>query len=452
MLPGHFLLTLAAVLLLMVPRRYAAAVFLTGAIFIPMGITLTLGNLNFFPIRVLALSGLVRIVLRSEWPRQFPTRSDRYVIAFGIICLLSSLGHNDPRATFIYNVGTGIDALGAYFLFRAWVREWDEVVGLMRLMLVLAIPLVFFMAIEYVTHRNLFSYVGGIPIESAMREGSVRARGPFRHSILAGTYGALCLPIAVAFWRRERLRATIGVVCSLAIVFFSTSGGPLMTLASVILALILWRYRVHLRTIIRSCIVLLLILHFFVMKAPVWYLMARIDVSGNAWHRAKIIDSAIKYFHEWWLAGTDVTRHWMPYGLRGQPDACDITNQYIGYGVRGGIFLMLAFALILGSCFKQLSAALRSLSEADRNRQFAVWCLGCVLFGHVYTMFGVNYYDQSIAVLYSFIGLVAGATCWTPITDLDQQEWLECGERTEPGTLGGAYSGAEIQRSTLISH
>jgi hypothetical protein len=299
-----------------------------------------------------------------------------------------------------------LDAVGTYFLFRCWIRDWDDVLGFMRAMLLFLIPLMFFMVIEFITHRNLFSYLGGISIESAMREGSIRARGPFRHSILAGTFGALCLPMAVALWRSNPWLARIGAGCALLIVFVSTSGGPIMTLAYVIVVLVLWRYRIHLRTIIRCVIFCLLILHFFIMKVPVWYLMAKIDVGGGGWYRARLIDKAIQHFNEWWLAGTDYTRHWAATGIHWSADASDITNQYLGYGVGGGILSVILFIGILTCCFKQLSGALRHLAESPQL-QFVVWCLGCVLFGHVITMLSVSYYDQSIALLWSLFAVIA---------------------------------------------
>jgi hypothetical protein len=180
------------------------------------------------------------------------------------------------------------------------------------------------------------------------------------------------------------------------------------------------------------------------MKVPVWYLMAKIDVGGGGWYRARLIDKAIEYFDEWWLAGTDVTRHWAATGIHWSADASDITNQYLGYGVCGGILSVILFIGILTCCFKQLSGALRHLAEF-RQLQFTVWCLGCVLFGHVVSMLSVSYYDQSIAVLYSFLGVIALGQYWFSPVEPDHQPVPEPADMGEMEVVESGSGGAEMQ-------
>jgi hypothetical protein len=422
---GYYLLPLFILLLLGVPRRHAAIVFLSGAIFIPMGISFALGNVNLFPARILVMTGLLRSVVRLEMRYWSPTRTDLYMLVFGLIYLVSSFGHNDVGSTFVNHAAKVLDTVGLYALFRCWIRDWDEALRLMRLMLIFTIPLAFFMAIEFLTHRNLFSYIGGISMESQLRNGSIRARGPFRHEILAGTFGAVALPFTIALWRSYPLIARIALGCSLVIVVVSTSSGPIMTSGAVVFALVLWRYRTHLKAVIRSCLAGLLILHFFVMKVPVWYLMAKFDLGGSGWHRARLIDRAIEFLNEWWLCGTDYTRHWMPTGTSWSPDASDITNQYIAYGVVGGLPLMLAFIAILASCFKRLSNSLKCLPEFQIDLKFAIWCFGCALFGHAITMLSVSYYDQSEAIFYCFVAVITSGLCWVPVVEWDEESLPE---------------------------
>ena len=85
------------------------------------------------------------------------------------------------------------------------------------------------------------------------------------------------------------------------------------------------------------------------MNAPIYYLLARIDFTGSStsYYRAALIDSAFKHLNEWWLGGTDYTRHWMPTGALWNEDQADITNHYIKMGVVGGLPLMLLFIGVL---------------------------------------------------------------------------------------------------------
>ena len=56
--------------------------------------------------------------------------------------------------------------------------------------------------------------------------GKIRANGPFLHSILAGTVGAVCMPLAVLFWQRNRKLCLLGVLATGLIVVSSSSSGP----------------------------------------------------------------------------------------------------------------------------------------------------------------------------------------------------------------------------------
>ncbi len=406
MLLGPYLLPLIVTLLLLVPRKYAPAAFLGGAIFLPVGAGVMLASFNLTPVRLLIATGILRCILRRETPALFPLAADRLFALFALVALGTSFFHDDVAGTTVYHVALSIDILGTYFLFRIWIGNRQDVLLFLQWILIFAAPLALFMAMEFVTGKNLFNFVGGIPVESALRGDRVRARGPFRHAILAGTYGGVALPLAIALWQTNRRIAWIGLVSGFLIVLASTSGGPVMTLGSVLVALWLWRYRARLRVILWSAVASLLLLHL-IMNAPVWYLIARVEIGGGGYYRAKLIDSAIKYLNEWWLAGTDATRHWMPSGVKWSEDAADITNGYLSFGVLGGLPLMLTFIGIITISFRHLARAYKCLGHFDERDKFIVWCIGASLFGHAVSMMSIRYYDQFAVVFYSFLAVLA---------------------------------------------
>ncbi|MGB9553516.1 MAG: O-antigen ligase family protein, partial [bacterium] len=264
---------------------------------------------------------------------------------------------------------------------------------------------------EQFTHRNMFSFFGGVGETPAFREGHFRSQGPFRHSILAGTVGAVCFPLVVGIWRTNPLGAKLGVVACLMMVVTSFSSGPVMSLIWGILALIAWRWRDQTRKILVGAVVGYVFLDL-IMKAPAYYLIARIDITGGStgWHRAKLIESAIEHLSEWWLYGTDYTRHWMPTGVSWSPDHTDITNHYIQMGVLGGLPLMILFILGLWWGFKYVGQIVRGeqIVQGSRNdeQKFLAWALGSSLFSHAVTSVGVSFFDQSFLFLY----LVLAAT------------------------------------------
>lgn len=415
MQPGHYLLILAIILIIAAPTRIAAAVFLAAATFIPMGISFNLASLNFYPVRLLVLGGIIRVCVRSERPKPFPIQPDWFLLLFGIFALVSSAFHKEPGNAFIFRGGLAFDTLGTYFLIRTWISSWEDVGYLIKFWILLTIPLAVFMVVETITAKNLLSLIGGIPADSAIRGGQIRARGPFRHSILAGTMGGICLSLAAGFLRQRKPLFYLVSATSILVVVASRSSGPLMTLAAAGFGLWFWRYRSHLRLVMWITVFALFVLHFFIMKAPVWFLIAHISIGGGGgFYRAKLIDSAITHISEWWLAGTDYTRHWMPSGIAWSADATDITNNYLRLGVIGGLPLMLAFMAILRLSFKYLGKALQHVHNNVRL-EFTIWSLGAALFAHVISMISVNYYDQSSALLFVLLAvIISGSITFRP--------------------------------------
>jgi hypothetical protein len=191
------------------------------------------------------------------------------------------------------------------------------------------------------------------------------------------------------------------------IVLTSASSGPLLSVISGVFALVVWRWR-HWTKYMRVAAVVGYVLLELVMKAPAYYLIARIPlIGGNAYHRAALIEAAVTHFKEWWFAGTDYTRHWMPSGVSWSPEHADITSHYVGQGVKGGLLLMLLFICLLWIGFRYVGEILRLWSDEPVKRQFLVWSLGASLFAQAASCFSVAYFDQSILFLYLNLALIA---------------------------------------------
>src|SRR5262249_37069195 len=161
--------------------------------------------------------------------------------------------------------------------------------------------------VEKYAYENVFGIMGG-PGSINIREGHVRAYGPFAHSILAGTVGATLVPMALCLWRHDRWRAVIGLSVGTAIVFASTSSGPVMMVVFTMLGMMIWPVRAGLRLIRWAALAAVICLDM-IMKDPVYFLMARIDITGGStgWYRAQLIRSSLEHFDEWWATGTDYT-------------------------------------------------------------------------------------------------------------------------------------------------
>src|SRR5262249_51427577 len=154
-----------------------------------------------------------------------------------------------------------------------------------------------------------------------------------------------------------------GMIFCVIIVWLSNSGGPTSALGVAILGWLLWRIRMRMK-LFRWGIVAGLAGLALVMKAPVWYILDRVSAitGGTGWHRSYLIDVAIRHLGQWWLAGMSIsdTSDWFPYTIVITGGA-DITNQFLIFGLAGGLVSMALLIAMLYRAFSALGIALDSV-------------------------------------------------------------------------------------------
>jgi hypothetical protein len=187
------------------------------------------------------------------------------------------------------------------------------------------------------------------------------------------------------------------------IIFTAASSGPYLTALIAIAGLLFWRLRKYMRALRWGVVVVLVALHL-VMKSPVWFILARVDVvSGSTgFHRAYLIDRAVATFSQWWLLGIKSTE------LFGEQIHGDITNQYIMEGINSGFLTMILFILIIVNCFRVIGRIAKRKDLSLNVRQTA-WAMGAVLFAHAITFLSISYFDQNVVNWYLLLALIA--TC-----------------------------------------
>jgi hypothetical protein len=376
-----------------------------------LGQAVEVGPFTFTVIRILAVIGAIRVILRREWLTGGLSRMDSLMLLWSSWALLSSAFHDDVAAALISRLGMVYNACAVYFLIRTFCKSIDDVVSLCKLTAIALIPVAAEMTYEHIAFRNLFSILGGVSETPMVRDGKIRALGPFAHPILAGTVGAVCFPIMMGIWRENTRVALAGMAACLTIVFLSASSGPVMSLVAGIGAVVMWCYRDHMRRIRWLAIGTYVALDA-VMNAPAYYIMGRLDITGSStgYHRAALIESAMRHLDEWWLSGTDYTRHWMPTGVTWSPDHTDITNHYLSMGVTGGLLLVALFIAILASGFRVVGETVQAKEGVFPEYHFVFWTLGAALFTHCVTAMSVSYFDQSFLFLYLTLAMIDSAS------------------------------------------
>ncbi|MGA2424379.1 MAG: hypothetical protein ABSG07_10265 [Terriglobales bacterium] len=394
-------LVLAVVLIFVLPRRFAVVPLLLTMLLTPSGQNLYIGGVHLFVTRLLILAGLVRVIT-SKAPAGFLPRGlatlDKIFLVWALYRATAVILLFGQTGAIVNQVGFLLDALGGYFVLRSLIREEQDVQTLVKIFAVVAVVSACEMIHEKTTGRNVFALLGGIRPTPEIRNGSLRAQAAFAISIAAGTFGATTFPLFVWLWSRAKQRAIalVAAMASTVMVFACASSTPVMAWAGGIGAMFLWSIRKKMRWLRWAIIAALLVLSA-VMKAPVWFLIARVDlVSGSSgYDRALLIDNFIRHFSGWWLIGTHDNVNW---GW----DMWDQCNQFVTEGETGGLIAFVCFIAMFVVCFKLVGRARRRV-EGNRRAEWSCWLLGVTIFAQILAFLGLDYFDQSIFVWYALL-------------------------------------------------
>ncbi len=408
-------------LILCLPRKHVVVPLLFGALLIPMGQMLVVGGIHLMVVRILVLAGCARLIWSKFASRIGPLTGgfnsvDKAFSAWAFFFALNFiLMWMEPQAL-INRLGFLLDVFGMYFVLRFLIQDEQDVRRVFKLFAIFAGIMAVCMIAEQLTGRNVFGFIGNDSFPE-VREGRIRSQGAFRHSILAGTFGATLLPLAVGFWKDQKLKglAILSVISSTIITFTSASSTPLLAYVAGILALFLWPLRNQMRFVRWGIVITLVALHL-VMKAPVWALIARIDIVGGSSgdHRYQLVNQCINHFSEWWLLGA---KHYGNWGW----DIFDVSNQYVGYAVSGGLVTLVCFILIISRSFGRLGTA-RKVASGNRKQEWLMWSFGAALFANVVAFVGVSYWDQMQVVWFALLAAISGATAHVMHSSVVQPE------------------------------
>jgi hypothetical protein len=388
-----------AVVLFLLPRQYFIVPFIVCACFIPADQRMIVMDLDFTPLRILVVIGVLRLLLKGE---TIPLRwnvLDKLIFAWAVVGACVFIIQWMDAKMLVFKCGILFDVIGMYWLFRQSLECWDDVALVFKVLAVCCILLAPFVVFEKTTGKNPFDVFG--KAETTMRENEYRCQATFSHSIILGSFFATLVPCFIAlaktlrWWYISWFAAGVSVLA----VFASASSTPLFVLAFMLMLMLSFHFRRFGKYALIGAFVMAMGLHLL-MEAPVWHLISRVSaVAGSTgWHRYVLIDNAVSHFHEWAMIGCKTTEHW-GYGM------IDVTNQYIVEGIRGGVATLV---LMLVALYLMLRTAWRfSLQEMSIDRQWLGWGV-CVMFiGHCVTFLGVFYVGQMRMFLYLTFAVVS---------------------------------------------
>lgn len=402
---GIALCLIGAFIIVLVPLRHAFVPLISFGILIPMRAHWELGGLDFFSVRILAYAALAKFILCKPNVELKLNRIDKFFFAFFIVRMLVNLISVRTGESFLHPIAITVDAIGIYLLARLLIQTSTDFNRYHKLLALLCVFVGAAMLVERISEVNLFTHLGGrVP---TYRDGLIRSNGPFSHSILAGTFGAVLVPIFLSLRkivdRKHRPLYVAGTAGAVLMVVTTQSSGPLFSLfAGIAVYIFLWPFRARLRPLRWGIGVGLLVLHF-TMKAPVWALINRVPlVSGSqGYHRYKLIDNFISNWRDWVFVGTDSFADWGYFMF-------DLSNMYVFTGAQSGLVGLVLFFLLLATVFRQIGVALKSAREVgDRQSEWLYWALGSTFFAHAISFIGVVYWDQMQLLFYTQVAFVA---------------------------------------------
>jgi hypothetical protein len=369
-----------------------------GCLYLTYGAGYNIAGFNAQPTRMLGYFCFLRVIAKREFSFAELTRTDKALFVLYVYSTLILLIRQQGEGAPLWCARL-LDVTLTYVAFRGLLKSPEEFRWLLGVLALLLVPYVAILAVERTAGKNLFALVGS-DAEIWTRDGAVRCYGSFRHPSLLGSLGACFLPlfIGLAWDRRLRGRAALGAVLCLAIVAFSHSGGPISVLLVVVVGWLLWRIREKMQ-LFRCWFCALILLLAVVMKAPVWYLLARISAftGGTGWHRSYLIDVAFQHLNQWWLVGMreEATADWFPYILPTVGGA-DITNQFLSFGTNAGLVAIGLFIILIYCAFSQVGRALAWVRQTPevQGEEPLLWALGVALAANISNWLGISYFDQ----------------------------------------------------------
>jgi hypothetical protein len=402
------ILLIAIVLIFVLSRSKVIVPFLLAFFAIPIGQVLVVGGFHFTVLRILILAGLARMVIsRKSSVAKFPggfNGIDQVTVLWAVsAAIIISLQWMQTQAL-INALGTLIETLGAYVVVRFLIPDTDGIRLTIKTLAVICAIQGVCMIGEKITHFNVFGLIGGISTDVTLRDGHVRSAGVMG-CLYAGAFAGALVPLFLWLWTevKSRLTAFVGIVGATVMVITSYSSTSYMAIGGGLIALAFWPLRKSMRLVRWGFVAMLVSLHM-VMKAPVWALIARIDLTGSSSgdHRYELLDNCIRHFWDWWLLGS---RHYNDWGW----GMWDLANQFVAVALTGGLLTLIFYIAIFKRSFADIGTT-RKLIEGDKRQEWVLWCFGAPLFATIVASFGINYVPQMLTGFFALLACISVVT------------------------------------------
>lgn len=413
----------ASLIILCVRPVRALAVYLTVLMWYPTYLPITLGTIDITASRIVVTVLLLKCLANRDLSNKFRwCPLDTWVVFYMLVCVIipfiSSVTHTfmqslENRGGFLF------DSLFVYIVARLCLANRPAMIALIKWIALASIPLALLGIIETTTGWQPFFPLHllspwGIRGVSMSRFGLYRAIGPFPQPILFGSFFVMLLPLVyclrnVSDYPRILAYLLTGIVIAGAL--SSMSGGPWLLIGVAIFCMVMERFKHWIKLALIGFMICCIFVEFASNRHFHHVFLTRINpLGGAAYHRARLIDSAIQTFDEWWLVGyRGLDPGWLPISAI---TFTDVTNMYLVNGVRYGILGIIAFCGML-ICGMREMVRLHNSSNDPALRSWA-WTLGSVLLIVIFASIGSNIRGQVQFLFYVILGMTGSSSNLRP--------------------------------------
>lgn len=396
---GFTVFFICAVLLLSTSRSKATLPILILMCFVSAQQRFSVFGADFSLMRILLLLGIARIMIKGEWKYFRYNKIDRLVLFWFGATTIAYVALRGDFSAVIYQVARAIDVLAIYFIFRVFIKDDEDLSNFIKYIVIIACAVSIFFVIEFVVGRNLFSIFGGVPEFTSMRDGRIRAQGPFPHPILAGCFWAALVSFGWAYTKvHGKIVGYIGIMAMIFMIITSASSTSVLSFSAGLAGILFYKYRRKLRGVVISSLVMITFLSI-ALKGPPWSLFAKLNVIGGSsgYHRYYLIDEAVNHVSEWWLFGTISSAHW-GWGL------WDITNTFVAAAARGGLLGLVLFNILV---FSSLSVTYYVVKRVEKHNLIFAWAIFVSLFVDLVSFQGVTFLGQIEGIWFAKVAMAA---------------------------------------------
>ena len=400
---GATVFVVVAIWTIMCPRKFLTWAPIFIACFISPAQRFAFLTIDLDFLRAITILAVLRILVLGELGQTRIRAIDYCVFAMSLATVLAVSARTGGAQT-ITEIGRGVDSVGIYLIGRAAVRNWQDLKCCLLGAAIAAVPVMIFFTIEQFTQWNFFSLLGGVPEQTSMREGQLRAQGAFTHPIIAGffwtTFAAMFIGVILSKGRTIATTFTgwVGTISAVVIALMTNSSTPIAGLIVVAGCWLCFPYRMYLRTIRWTVFCCLMFIHIIHTKGVHAFVFVNFSfVAGSTGrHRYLLIDGALTNIFDWAL-----------YGSRRRYNRSfhDITCDYVYTAMGGGIVPLILEIAIITLALYACGRALRAVR--NREELFLAYGLGASVLTVAIMALAVSVYGQAEVPFYMTLGIAA---------------------------------------------